>query len=642
MKLKDLVNIKQGSDSCMRFSNGNTFPFIQIPHGFASFVPQTDSTRGGWFYHPNDRSFEGIRITRQPSPWIGEQGAVTILPQHEAPREEPWARWSGFDPKKAVLKPHYMKYELQRSRADIELVPTNSGACVRVTFKDMSRDNFISVLPVNTPCSFEFEGCMLKGYAECVSKQKPRKNSKVHYAMQFANGDISEAVIKDGSVHLKANKSVIEFRISTSLISHEQAMLNMKREHTYKDIEDLKIITEGIWEEYLSRIMIKTDDEEMMRTFYSCMYKFSLFPHRAYELDENDKPIHYSQGRDTVVKGYHYTDNGFWDTYRTVYSLLCHVDPEEYAKMIDSFINDYENDGWLPRWTATEAKYCMPSTAIDTVLADAAKRGVLKGERLEKGLEAMIKHANIPSEDRVFGREGCAEYVRLGYVPNTYHESVNLTLDAAYGDWCIAEMAKILGKGDIAEEYYKRSKYYKNLFDKETGFMRSRDENGKFRDNFHPERWGLDYTEASAYHTSFAVQHDIEGLCELHGGKEALLKKLDEFFAAEPNYLVSGYGNEIHEMTEMAAADWGQCAISNQPSFHIPFMYAYLGEKEKTEYWVEKICREGFSYKDDGYPGDEDNGTSAAWFMFCVMGFYPLTPGKANMYASSPLPTAFL
>ena len=637
MTLLDQVNIKQGSDSCMRFSNGNTLPYVQMPYGFAAFVPQTDSSRRGWFYHPKDRSFEGIRITRQPSPWIGEQGAICILPQYDVPYESPDARWSGFRPENATLAPNYMRYELLRSRSVIELVPTERGACVRVEFLDSSRDNFLSLLPVTAPCEFEVRDNLIFASTDLVTDRKGIKNAKIYYALQFEEGDFSDTSVKDGAIHIKAARSIIEFRLSISLISTEQALINMRREHTYKDIYDLKEQTGRIWEEYLSRISFAPCDSELTRTFYSCMYRFLLFPHKAYELDESGEPLHYSFGKDSVVKGYHYTDNGFWDTYRTVYSLLPLVAPDEYSRILKSFICDYKNDGWLPRWTATDAKCCMPSTMIDPVLADGAKRGIYTSEELEIILEAMLKHANIPSEYDVFGRTGCEDYVRLGYVPSNYHESVNLTLDAAYGDWCIAQIATILGKNDIAEEYYRRAKSYRNLFDAKSGFMRAKDSEGVFRSNFSPERWGLDYTEASAYQTSFAVQHDLDGLCELHGGRDALIKKLDEFFDTKPLYLIGGYGREIHEMSEMAAADFGQCAISNQPSFHIPFIYAYLGMPEKTEFWIEKLCREAFSYRDDGFPGDEDNGTTAAWFMMATMGFYPLTPGKNEFIRFKPL-----
>ncbi|MBR3620185.1 MAG: glycoside hydrolase family 92 protein, partial [Clostridia bacterium] len=135
-------------------------------------------------------------------------------------------------------------------------------------------------------------------------------------------------------------------------------------------------------------------------------------------------------------------------------------------------------------------------------------------------------------------------------------------------------------------------------------------------------------TEGSAWQNSFAVPHDIEGLVELYGGKEKLIEKIDELFATPPEYEVVGYDAEIHEITEMAAADFGQCAISNQPSFHIPYIYSALGEKEKTAYWVKKLCEEAFSYEDDGFPGDEDNGSMALWYVFSIMGFYPFCPGK--------------
>lgn len=643
MKYIDFVNIKQGTDSTFRYSNGNTLPLVQHPFGFASFAPQTASFRGGWFYHPSDKSLEGIRLTRQPSPWIREQGAIAIHLQRGEPFESADMRYSGFRHEDTVLKPHYMKYRLLRPRADIELTPTNSGACIRASF-DAEGDNFVSVLPVSTPCSYEVQGNTVRGFVECVSNQKKRENSRVYFLLVFKGGDVSEIVSESDGVkgsekiwsgeraacHIKLSKKKVEFKLSTSLISFEQALLNLEREHTYKDFDELTSTNGEMWEEHLSRISIESEDEDFKRTFYSCLYRAFLYPHRAYEYDKNGKPVHYSPGKDAPCEGYRYTDNGFWDTYRTVYSMLPLIAGGEYEKMLEGYLNDYREDGWLPCWTATEPKKCMPSTMIDAVLADAANRGVLRGESLSLALEAMIKHANIKPDYPQYGRDGCEEYVRLGYVPNTYVESVNLTLDAAYGDWCIAEIAKILGKEDVARQYGERAKNYRNIFDAESGFMRSRDENGNWRPDFVPESWGRDYTEASAWQTSLAVQHDLEGLAELYGGREKFLSHLDRLFSHPPIYEVGGYRTEIHEMTEMAARDFGQCAISNQPSFHIPFIYAYLGEKEKTEYWVERICREAFSYKDDGFPGDEDNGSTACWYLFSAMGFYPITPGNAK------------
>lgn len=160
---------------------------------------------------------------------------------------------------------------------------------------------------------------------------------------------------------------------------------------------------------------------------------------------------------------------------------------------------------------------------------------------------------------------------------------------------------------------------------------------GSFVEPFVPHCWGGAYCEGSAWQTSFSVQHDPQGLASLYGGAEAFIAHLDAMFASPTEYLVGGYGTEIHEMTEMAAADFGQCAISNQPSFHIPYFYAILGAQEKTDYWVERMVREAFSWKNDGFPGDEDNGSMSAWYLFSVMGFYPFCPGKAEYVRSKPL-----
>ena len=249
----------------------------------------------------------------------------------------------------------------------------------------------------------------------------------------------------------------------------------------------------------------------------------------------------------------------------------------------------------------------------------------------------MLYHATHEAEDPRYGRNGALSFLRYGYVPKSEHrESVNLTQDFAYGDWCIATIAEILGKQEIADEYRHLAKNYRNLFDPSTGFMRGKDENGVMTDDFDPCVWGGDYTEGSAWQNSFAVPHDIEGLAKLYGGNDRLVAKLDELFSTPPRYRVMGYGFEIHEMTEMALVDFGQMAISNQPSFHIPFIYAALGETAKTEYWVKRLTEEAFFPTYDGFPGDEDTGTTSAWYILSVLGMYRLCPGKNEWIRFTP------
>ena len=651
MSLINYVNIKQGTDSVQRFSNGNTLPLVQRPFGFASFTPQTNASRGNWFYHPADHSFEGFRLTHQPSPWIGEHGAIVMMPQILNPTADNYRVWSGTDPKAATLKPHYMHYYLNRSFCDYELTPTEYGACIRMAFhKDFKR--FFSVYPVSGENEFKYckECNKLFVSTTCDPVGSGDKGKlKTYFVFEFEEDVIdTENTLTEQmddlskvngtkisgqrvAIHLALNKKSTEIKVASSFISFEQALVNLKNDSDYENFDNLKQLNAKIWEEYLGRITLNAN-EEQLKTFYSCLYRAFLFPHKAYEISADNKPIHYSPAADKVIDGYRYTDNGFWDTYRTVYAFLTLVAPKECKEMLIAFVQEYIDGGWLPCWTAGTAKKCMPSTGIDAVIADAAVKGMLDGKWLETAFEGMEKHANNDCFIKGYGRDGCSKYLEYGFVPfDAFKESVNLTLDAAYFDYCLAVVAEKLGFNDKKNMYLERSKRYANLFDKTCGFMRAKDSKGNFRDEeFNPISWGGDYTEASAWQTSFAVQHDIEGLAELHGGKENLLKKLDKFFATKPEYLVGGYGFEIHEMTEMSDDNWGQCAISNQPSFHIPFMYAYLGEQKKANFWLQHILEEGFSANDDGFPGDEDNGSTAAWYVFATLGIYPICPGKAE------------
>ncbi|MCQ2399575.1 MAG: glycoside hydrolase family 92 protein, partial [Clostridia bacterium] len=280
----------------------------------------------------------------------------------------------------------------------------------------------------------------------------------------------------------------------------------------------------------------------------------------------------------------------------------------------------------------------MPGTLIEAVFADAVSKGLLSDKNKRRALDAMLKNADLISEGDKIARKCPVEYEKLGYVPcDLCAESVNETLDSAYGDYCIAVVAKACGEDEIADKFMKRSKNYGSLFDKKTGFMRSKNSLGQFKEPFDSFDWGTDYTEGGAYQNSFAVPHDFEGLADLYGGKDAFLRKIDEVFSTSPEYTVNGYPLEIHEMTEMASVDFGQCAISNQPSFSIPFIYAEMGENKKSHDVVKRITDELFSYKDDGYPGDEDNGTMASWYIFAVLGFYPVCPGSAEFVVSGTL-----
>ena len=653
MQYLPLVNIRQGSDSVHSFSHGNTLPLTQRPFAMTAFAPQTQS-RDSWFYSPRMRVLEGVRITHQPSPWIADYGTVVFMPQKGKPEFHPERRRSGFRPEEAKLEPHRMRFRFLKSRCDFELTPSERGGILRLHF-DSPEENWLSVLPFrgNFTGRFEPETDTLFVTVDNCGGQNT-VGFRMYAVVRFGPGEIdgrgticgSESAVcradnvagEMAGMHLKLTGDSLNARIGTSYISFEQAEENLRQDTEGKTLETLASENSALWESYLSRVEIEARDDKQLRTFYSCMYRAFLYPHKAYEITAEGKAVHYAPADGSVRAGVRYTDNGFWDTYRTCYPFYAIVARDEYREMVRGFVNDYLDCGWLPRWPSIGERGCMPSTLIDAVLCDAAVKGLMDRETMEQALEGMLRHANVSAPNDDYGRSGVDRYVELGYVPIEAHrESVNLTADAAYGDWCIARIAGLLGKTELAEEYDRRAKNYAKLFDPETGFMRPRFENGAFRPDFSPVAWGRDYTEGSAWQNSFAVPHDIEGLAALYGGKDAFLKKIDELFATPPVYENAGYDCEIHEMTEMAAVDFGQCAISNQPSFHIPYIYSALGEVDKTAGWVEKMCGALFSDDIDGFPGDEDNGSMALWYVFSCIGIYPFCPGKNEFVRTKKL-----
>ena len=628
----EYVNTRMGTENTKRFSNGNVLPITAVPYGMASFTIQTEG-RDSWFYSPSSKSFEGIRLTHQPSPWLADYGNLIICGQNGKLETEREMRWSSYDNKKCILEPAYMSAYINRDRYTFKLAPSASGAIISFDFlfESGNRINFIG--DDKTEFTYDASTGLVIGYTTACS-HTPISEIREHFALSLDTP--FEVEYAENAVSLKITGKSATVRFATSFISAKQAILNYKRELDGKTFDEIYASARETWETYLSRIEIEDACEEKKRTFYSCLYRVFLWPRRFYEIDEGGNVVHLNMKTGESAPGYMYVDNGFWDTFRTVYPLLSILDTDVYAEMSEGFYNYYKDCGWLPKWLCPDNFSCMPGMLIEAVLADAIVKDIVKGDLREQMFYAMLQNGERAGEREGDGRVGLASYRKYGYVPYTVaKESVNETLDSCYGDYCIAAVAKLLGKTDIAQRYGQYAKNYKNLFDSELGFMRAKDENGAFRDEiFDSFAWGRDYTEGSAWQNSFAVYHDIVGLNELYGGK--LDKKIDELFATPAFYSVLGYGTEIHEMSEMAVVDFGQCAISNQPSFHIPYIYSELGDVRKTAEWVEKLST-AFTPTEDGYPGDEDNGTTSAWYVLSSLGMYQMCPSRPDFTMSLPL-----
>ena len=638
------VNIKQGTLSEPRFSTGNTLPLTCAPFGMNSFSVQTRASGGSWYYSPLHRQAEGIRLTHQPSPWVRDYAHFAFMPQSGDPYVTEDSRSSSFDEKE--ISPACTEIYFKRYFAQMGIVPTERGALIKIRW-DTAKTPRLAVLPFDFPTELVLdpENRMLTGFTNAYG-DGTRKDFKFYFCMKFDkpvnasqtvitknSGDTEQGISCSGTgagmniaFNIPQDEELI-VRLGTSYISPEYAVRNLS-EVGGRTYEQVKAETEDKWNSLLSKIEIE-DSEERMRTFYSCLYRCFIFPRIFYECDELGRAVHYNTKSGEICDGKMFVDNGFWDVYRTLYPLLTLIIPEHISEIMEGYLNFYQEQGWLPKWLSPGERGIMPGTLIDAALADCAVKDLLTKEQMKLALDGMLKNANMASGTHLGGRIGVEDYVKLGYVPNDkYGESVNNSLDAYYCDWCIAKLAEKLNIKDIRGEYLARSQGYKKLFDSETGFIRGLSASGERKPEFSPFAWGGDYCEGGAYQNGFAVYHDIEGLSELYGGREKFEEKLDELFSAPAFFETGTYPCEIHEMTEMAAADFGQCAISNQPSMHLPYLYSAIGNMGKTAGHVRRIIREG--YNENVFPGDEDNGSMSAWYILGVLGFYPVCPGSGE------------
>ena len=629
MRAYEYINTKMGSFNSRRYSNGNCYPVCAIPRGMNLFTLQTNGG-GNWFYSPYEPSFEGIRLTHQPSPWLSDYGNMLIFADRGDAPQAPY--WSSYDIKNSVFEPAYISLFVQRDRYTVELSPTNSGAALRFRFNEEGGVKRILFSCKNLKYSFDQSERRLK--ISTFDVNPTTKAELVEYIIVEADSSCELECVRD-NIALRFTDDEISLRFATSYISYEQAMLNLNRELEGKTLEEVRAECEQLWDDKLSRIAVEDCDEEKKATFYSCFYRFNLWPTRFYELDEDGAPIHLNTHTGGVAKGRLYTNNGFWDTFRTVYPLLSLLDRELYAEIAEGVYNYYVDTGWLPKWVCPYNFNCMPGMLVEAVMSDAIVKDIVKGELAENIFRGMLKDGECDSGVSGVGRTRLTLYRKLGYLPYTVLESVNETLDNSFGDFAIAKAAEKLGYSDIAERYFEYSKNYRNLFDKEAGFIRGKDENGNFREEkFDPYLWCPDYTEGSAWQNAFGVYHDIKGLNELYEGR--LGDKIDELMNAPAIFRTKHLAGMIHEMSELAAGGYGQCAISNQPSFHIPYIYGALGENAKTAYHVERLARL-FNSSPEGYPGDEDNGSMSAWYILSCLGLYQMSPSDPHYITSKPL-----
>ncbi|WP_125588225.1 GH92 family glycosyl hydrolase [Companilactobacillus jidongensis] len=629
------IDTRHGTNNSSDFSHGNTLPYTGVPFGMNYFCVQTTDEDTSWFFKPTDHNYSGIRLTHQPSPWIGDFQQLTFTAISESNDITDLNTISGsYNSDEAIFQPNYLRIKDQRYGVTSELTASTYGANVRYSFH--SHDN----------------GFLLK-----VPKagRFTVKNNQVLVTVQNYTSDFSDNFVEHVRFNFDAEiKSTQQFEtemydlflvnfgdidelnmtLAASFISQEQAQLNLSRIESDFEISMKSAAAE--WQKYFDLIEIDDPNKQNISTFYHNLYRIFLFPQRCYELNKTNEPVHFDIYNKNIKTGFLYMNNGFWDTSKTVYPLFSILIPETFKEMLDGFYNSYLESGFLPKWLAPDERGMMPGTLIDAVVADAAIKGLLSIDKLKLFLKAMIDSSTKTTANDKFGRQGATDYDHYGYLPaDKYKESVNNTLDYAYSDFCISQVAQVIGETEIQQKYFKSAMNYQNLFDSETGLMRAKLSNGKFKEPFDSLSWGTDYTEGSSWQNSFSVFHDIDGLRDLYKDKTGLRDTLVQLCNQAPAYRVGGYGFEIHEMTEMAQLNFGQLALSNQPSFHIPYLFMYTDKSEYTSILVKQLMKK-FNDTIDGYPGDEDNGSMSAWYIFSALGFYPVCPGSDQYIVGIP------
>ena len=626
----ETIDTRYGTDNSHSISHGNTLPYTGVPFGMNYFVPQSSHTDGSWFFNPDSPIFQGIRLTHQPSPWIGDYSWLLITPVSEKIlHSDIYHRQSSYRPDESIFQPHYLKINSNRYQISTELTPSRYGARFRLTNQREQPISLILHSEANTTFRQVDANTLLGSLKE---ETKSAKQSLVmHVCLRF-DQPIKKQSFLDQDLVLDFEQGQLQFSLATSFISEEQALINLPQ----SSFDELKEETKQDWEAFLHRFDIVDQGKVDRRMFDQALYRLFLFPQTFYELDAEGQEIHWDLTHQTVQPGKFFTNIGFWDGFRTSFPLLALMAPDTYHDFLEGFLNFYKETGFLPKWLAPDERGMMPGTLIDGVIADATAKNLIPD--LEKDLfQAMLETAEKEDPSKRYGRQGASDYQTLGYLPSDHHESVSHTLDYSYSDFCIASLANKLQQEQVAQQYSQQSLNYQHLFDPETGYMRAKDRNGQFRPDFSPYTWGRDYAECSAIQNTFSVFHDIEGLKELMGGQTAFTDYLTRLCQDQPSYDVTGYGYEIHEMSEMATTHFGQLAISNQPSFHIPYLFRYSDKPEYTSLLIKSLREEGFRPGWQAFPGDEDNGSLSAWYIWSAIGLYPTCPGKPFYDLGIPL-----
>jgi len=622
--------------------HGHVYPGATVPFGMVQLSPDNGTNGWDWCsgYHYSSDSIAGFSHTHLSGTGIGDFCDISVLPLTDTNGIRAEMIKIPFSHREESASPGRYAVRLGNG-VGVELTATVRNGVHRYRFPgssgwlrfdmgfainwDSPTDGLLRLIDDSTLVGWRFSTGWAKGH-------------KVFFAARFSQ-PVRDRIVIDEAGFFKGHagpKVKLALRFDTKgqpltvrvgLSSNDiDAALASLRESAGKTPEQVMRSAETLWERELEKIEIDTADRSLATRFYTALYRTCLAPNIYSDADGAYQTHDYLRRR--MPKGQKYTIFSLWDTFRGLHPLFTFTQSQRVPDMINSMLAFYDDNGLLPVWDiATWEANTMTGYHAVPVIADAILKG-FQGFDVEKAYAAMKRSAAQT-------QRGTADYVRFGYLPQDKHGwSVTYTLEYAYDDWCIAQVARKLGRSADYLTYMRRAMSYKNLFDSTTGFMRSKDSLGRWREPFDPllSEHGFEgqYIEGTAWQHSFFVPHDVEGLAALYGGRHRLVAKLDSLFSAP---------SELHgeDVSADVSGLIGQYAHGNEPSHHIIYMYTALGRPDLAAKWLRVVTDSLYKTGPDGLSGNDDCGQMSAWLVWTVLGMYPMNPVGGDYVFGYPL-----
>ncbi len=621
-------------------------PFVSPPFAMTNWTPQTRQNKISiTSYNYDDTTVSGFIGTHQPAIWMGDYGYVTLMPEVGPLRTTPDDRKLAYSHANEIANPDYYAVSLrtaQNATLRVEMTATERCAMFRFQFPDTG----VARVLIETSRPGVAGGAAVDANRREITGFNPHRmdahlgpqklpNFKGYFVVQFRHAWQSARTygVEDRTAQTSRGAyaefrpgELVEVRIATSFLSVDSARANLEREIPEWDFAAVRHKLHTAWSEKLSRLQVDGATGPEKTRLYTALYHALLYP-RVF----SEGGRYYSAFDDRVHTGESYTAFSIWDTFRAENSLLTLFAPERIDGMITALLQNFKEGGWMPKWPNPSYTNIMIATHADSLVAEAVRKG-FRGFDRELAWQAVYKDATVPPDgdttrrwlDREEGtpyeaRAGLTYYKKLGFIPtDKTDEAASRTLEDSYDDWCVAQIAKALGRAEDYRFFLHRSLNDRNLYNSSLGLMNGKTSDGKWaplggREDTPRNRSESGWTEGDAWVYTWSPLHDQAGLLKLMGGADAYTAKLDSHFSG---------GHNVHK---------------NEPSHHYPYLYDFAGKPWKTQRKVRDIAAAEYGFDAGGLDGDDDCGQMSAWLLFTAMGFYPVNPASGDYMIGSPL-----